>query len=613
MSGRVPLQRLLDAGLDTAVAYLRTVEPDTAGHLEQARRTGGTRPRVVLVGEPRAGKSSLVNALLGAPDVAPVSPLAGTGTWLEFGWAPTATVRVWLPGHDDPVPAEPVDLPRWVLPDPAADTPPPRRVQVDHPAVLLEYLTVVDTPGGGGWDDTHTTLALRAADDADILLFVTDAAGPLTAPELDFLARAADRVDVVLFALTKVDAHGGWREVLAANRAALRTWAPRFADAPWFPVSARLAGLAATVDGTDAADLSAASGIAAVQRRLVDLTGRVGLLRRANLLRAARAELARLDATAAERIRATDGDPGDGDRFRAQRTELAAQRRSETRQWSLALGTETNRARVDATGALRTALQQVQEEFTGRIERAGRTDLAGLPQEVDRALQAVSVRLSEDLAARFDTVAERALAQLFDPGQRALVLGGVNATLRHVLAGPPVTSAAGTDHVMVALSAGGVAFMAGRGAVAGASALSAGTLLGGSLVVPFAGLGLGLAVGAFVLYRRRVHSDRAQARTWLREVLAEARAAYGDDITRRFTDLQYALTVALDAAVERRLQDLDARIAEVDRAQAAHRSARAAERAAAQAARETVRARLGQVDEVLTRARELTVADGEMT
>ncbi|MBO4210285.1 hypothetical protein GSF22_30465, partial [Micromonospora echinofusca] len=132
-------------------------------------------------------------------------------------------------------------------------------------------------------------------------------------------------------------------------------------------------------------------------------------------------------------------------------------------------------------------------------------------------------------------------------------------------------------------------------------------------VVPFAGLGLGLAVGAFVLYRRRVHSDRVQARGWLREVLAEARAAYGDEISRRFTDVQYALTVALDAAVEQRLRDLDARIAEVDRAQAAQRAARSAQRARAAADRDAVRARLAQVDEVLARARELTTAGGPTT
>lgn len=142
--------------------------------------------------------------------------------------------------------------------------------------------------------------------------------------------------------------------------------------------------------------------------------------------------------------------------------------------------------------------------------------------------------------------------------------------------------------------------------MAGASALGAGTLIGGGLLVPFAGLGLGLAAGAFILYRRRVQSDRQQARVWLREVLAEARAALSDEVTHRFTDLQYALTLALDDAIERRLRELDAHIAEIDKAMAEDKSTRARRRTVLQAERETLRARIKQVDEVLSRTRMLS-------
>lgn len=54
--------------------------------------------------------------------------------------------------------------------------------------------------------------------------------------------------------------------------------------------------------------------------------------------------------------------------------------------------------------------------------------------------------------------------------------------------------------------------MAGRGAMAGVAAIGAGTVAGSGLLVPVAGIGLGLAAGAFVLYRRRVATDRQQAR-----------------------------------------------------------------------------------------------------
>jgi hypothetical protein len=164
------------------------------------------------------------------------------------------------------------------------------------------------------------------------------------------------------------------------------------------------------------------------------------------------------------------------------------------------------------------------------------------------------------------------------------------------------------------MSAGGMAFMAGRGAMMGASALGASALVGGGLLVPFAGVGLGLAAGAFILYRRRAATDRQQARTWLREVLAEARAALSDEIMHRFTDLQYALTLALDEAIERRLGQLDAHIADIDKAMAEDKASRARRRTALQTDRDELRARIKQVDEVLTRARALApAADTEGT
>jgi hypothetical protein len=108
------------------------------------------------------------------------------------------------------------------------------------------------------------------------------------------------------------------------------------------------------------------------------------------------------------------------------------------------------------------------------------------------------------------------------------------------------------------------------------------------------------------LWRRRVQSDRQQASVWLRDVLAEARAALADEIAYRFTDLQYALTVALDDAIERRLRELDAHIAEIDTALAQSTAARAKARARAQADRDALRTRITAVDEVLARARVLT-------
>jgi hypothetical protein len=263
---------------------------------------------------------------------------------------------------------------------------------------------------------------------------------------------------------------------------------------------------------------------------------------------------------------------------------------------------------VDATRQLRTYVTGLQEDFLGRIDKARGDEIKALPQELDRALHALSVRLSADLELRFRQLGEQVLAQVFAPHELQHVLGQLNASLRHALNAKPQRDGAGPDNVMIAMSSAGVAFMAGRGAIFGASALGAGSMVGAGLLIPMAGLGLGLAAGAFVLYRRRVQTDRAQARSWLREVLTEARAALSDEIMHRFTDLQYALTLALDDAIERRLQQLDAHIADIDQAMAADKASRARRRQALQREREALRERVKQVDEVLARARALAPA-----
>jgi hypothetical protein len=153
-----------------------------------------------------------------------------------------------------------------------------------------------------------------------------------------------------------------------------------------------------------------------------------------------------------------------------------------------------------------------------------------------------------------------------------------------------------------------MAMRAGRYGTLGASALGLAGLAGAGLIIPVVGVGLGLGVGAFLVWKRRALADRAQQRAWLREVVGEARAALSDEIAHRFTDLQYALTVALDDAVERRLARLDAHIADIDQALADDRAGRARRRAELGTQREALRARVKQVDGVLARVRQFTPA-----
>ncbi|WP_250037565.1 dynamin family protein [Paractinoplanes maris] len=587
------LTAILDTTVKDTLAYVRTHDPDAGAELAELRRRRLTRPEVVIVGETKRGKSSLINALLGVPGLSPVDAAVATATYLQFVPGEFGA-RAWLPGSAEPIVID--GLAEW-----ATGVQRARRIEVTHPAPLLRYVSLLDTPGVGGLDPAHTAVALAAVDRATALMFVADASAPLSRPELDFLVAASQRVDAVVFALTKIDAYPGWRRILDDNQALLRAHAPRFAGAAWFAVSSALAELAVDAGPDDQAALVDASKIAELQHALVELAGRGHQLQLANVLRAGRGELARLEKAAHDRVRAVEADPARTAQLRAERAALAARKRTESRQWTLLLSTETQRARVETVGHLRTRIAAVQQEFSERIDSGRGEALARLPEQLDAELQAVAVQLSERLEDTFAQVGEKVLASVFDQTERAEMLGRLNATLRHAMdAAPPRDGSA--DNLLIALSAGGIAFMAGRGAILGASVLA----VGGGLLVPVAGIGLGLAAGGYVLYRRRVQTDRQQARVWLRDVLGEARAALADEIANRFTDLQYALSVAVDDAVEKRLKDLDAHIAEIDAAAAEDAAGRTKRRAAAQQELDGVRARLRAADTALTKARVLT-------
>ncbi len=543
------------------------------------------------------------------PNLSPVDAAVATSSFLEFSHGEHSVARAYVPGREDPIELNPAELRDWgtVLGRLPEGVRPPRRIEVTYPAPVLKYLSLVDTPGVGGLDSLHVEIAMDAVSRCTALLFVVDASSPFSRPELNFLIEASKRVNFVIFALTKVDAYPGWRTILEDNIGQLTAHAPRFAKAPWFPVSARLAELALTVPAA-ADELVKESRIGELQHALIDLAGKGHLMIEANVLRAVRSEFVRMAEELSARMAATDPDPGAADRAREERSKVAARKRTESRQWQLALSTETQRARVEATARLRTYVGELQESFLNRIEKGSGAELKQMPEEVDRALQALSVRLSQDLEWRFRQVGERVLAQIFTPHELQFVLRRLNAQLRHALGSKPRREKGGGDNAIVVMCSASMAVAAGRYAATGASALGLAGIAGAGLVLPVVGIGLGLAAGAFMVWKRKSMTDKVQQRTWLREVLGEARAALSDEVANRFTDLQYALTLALDDAIERRLRQLDGHIADIDKALAEDKQSRAKKKAALQASRDSLMVRLKSVDEVVQKIAPLVPA-----
>ena len=71
--------------------------------------------------------------------------------------------------------------------------------------MLAAGMQLVDTPGVGGLASVHNAATVAALPAADAVLFVSDAAQELSAPELDFLRAACSACPVVIEVVSKID------------------------------------------------------------------------------------------------------------------------------------------------------------------------------------------------------------------------------------------------------------------------------------------------------------------------------------------------------------------------------------------------------------------------
>lgn len=520
---------------------------------------------MVVVGETNRGKSSLVNALIGQPGLSPVDANVATSTYLVFSHAESWQARACYPGQLATVPIELTELANWVsvaheLPDGQL---PPRYVEVDGPAQVLTKLTLVDTPGVGGLDSMHGELAAEAAASATALLFVVDASAPFTAGELRFLARMGERVETVLFALSKVDQYRGWRQVLEANRALLGEHAPRFADASFHPVSARMAEMAARAPTAEAtAMLRDRAGIEPLVEALTAmLVGRSLMLAEANTLRALSSALGEVRVRLDAERRALSTGKAEAETLRARKDELTSNRRSSTKGWQVRLRTEIQRTRVEHNHEVSRQMRDVQSWFRQAIDAADPDGLRALPAQVDTALQMVSWRISTSVGTRLNQVTETVLGELFDPDELEVIraqfarAGSAAIVLRPADKRPPTAE----DKLLVFMGVTG-GFGAGKMVLLPlAGAVAAPVLLVPTIVI-------GLGAGWWIARTRRHAADKQHMKQWLTESIADARSTLDQLVAEQLIEAESQLALALDDALGRRIASIEEELREVDKA-----------------------------------------------
>jgi Dynamin family len=256
---------LVELGLRATDAYGRS---DLSERLKNTRRRlDDPAVRVLVIGEFKKGKSSLINALIETP-LCPVDDDVATAVpaIVRFADMPRVTVTFEPDGAGEP-PTRQValeDIPTYAS---EAGNPANKRrvrsVEVGIPRTLLaEGLVLVDTPGVGGLGSVHSTITMAALPMADALIFVTDASQELSAPEFDFLLRARELCPNIAVVLTKVDFCSDWRKIMRID-------AGRLDEAglgiPVLPVSSTLRDLASQ---SGAPDLAVESGFPELIRYL---------------------------------------------------------------------------------------------------------------------------------------------------------------------------------------------------------------------------------------------------------------------------------------------------------------------------------------------------------
>jgi hypothetical protein len=569
---------VLDVGLKACEAYGR---PDLESRLAAMKRTlADPVIHIVVAGEFKQGKSSLVNALVGA-SVCPVDDDLATAvpTFVRHGEESTAAL---LFGGEAREPIPMADVRRHVVEGELNGGPRANGVEIRIPRKLLASgVVLVDTPGVGGLGSAHARASLAAISMADAVLFVTSAAQELTRSEVDFLRKARALCPTVVCVITKTDFYPAWRRIRDLNERHLAT----YEGVPLLPVSSMLRSRAVKANDTG---LNTESGFVDLIKFISD---RVGGSAEQRLAADAAAEVItlcdQLDAQFRSE-RAALADPEAAQRIVDELTAVKSRVESlktAAAKWNQTLSDGTGDLTSDIDHDLRNRIRDVIAEAERAIEAS---DPADTWPEMESWLQA---RTADELLANYELLRYRATELSWQVGEHFREASG---SLRRLTVHDPRPLVAGAEveHSMDLKKMRAVkqVMVAFKSAYGGAIMFGVVGSMVGIALGPIS-IGIGLVMGHRGLReekKRQAEKRRSEAknavrrycdkvifmaskdsRDALRRVQRELRDHYNGIAEELNQSNSQALAAATEAAKktqserEKRLKDVDAELARV--------------------------------------------------
>ena len=548
-ASRTPEESVTRAA-DIARRYGQDSAADRAVQMLNATFRAGT---VVVMGEVKRGKSSLVNALIAQPDLLPVDVLTCT----------SAPIRVAV-SHDGPVVPQvtlvrgteremilATELARWVTVDgvgslqgntnagleEAQDPPSSAEISVRYPE--MDGITVVDTPGVGGLDKRAVTAALQEARHAGVLLMVCDASTPITAPEMDILRQAHDSVGGVIVAVTKTDKNTRrWRAIVEDNKRLISSHMG--IDVPVVGVSSlRALDAARCIDPARRAELERRSGIAQLRSQLRAQLRQPAAMGQRAALQSITTTLTGIAKTVRDDIRLLAESSTAVEQLEAEKATLE-RLREESSEFEQRFQRDLAVARTRVTEGLDKALEEVRHEWTQQINADSLRVLRSKPQVFTSQIETeLAVVMEDTVGAMVEEISE--LASALFPDRQELIAEIMGTTVASLT--PAEVSGHEVEKKTKDIIDPSVLMMG----MIGSGALAA--------IIPVAPLAGAVWVGVNLGYRA-MRNGKQHLITWLRETTASVRTA-----TTRMLDT--LITTARTDVMLRYRADLRAKIKEL--------------------------------------------------